>query len=127
MNILIIEDDPKLQTFLSESLESDFSPIMVIGHLPLEDDEQINNFKPRTIILDRLLGKYDSKDFLPQLRKKFPESFIIILSAINNSSERSELLDLGADDYIGKPFSLVELKSRIRAITRRTRIVEQTN
>ena len=127
MSILIIEDDPKVQLFLKESLEPDFSPIYAVSDFPSATELNQLSFQPHTIILDRLIGDYDSKNGLPLLRSKFPNSAILILSAINNPSERSELLDLGADDYIGKPFSLVELKARIRAIVRRTSKVVQTN
>src|SRR5665647_1218633 len=127
MNILIIEDDPKVQLFLKESLEADFSPITTLGYFPNESDLKTLDDIPHTIILDRLIGNFDSKSNLVQLRKKFPNAFIIILSAINNPAERSELLDLGADDYMGKPFSVVELKARIRAMNRRSTKVEQLN
>lgn len=119
MGILIIEDDLKVQSFLRESLEVDFSPVATMSEFPSESDLTALDQSPGTIILDRLVGSYDSKNGLPMLRRKFPEASIIILSAINSPSERSELLDLGADDYMGKPFSIAELKSRIRAVSRR--------
>ena len=125
MTILIIEDDPKVQSFLKDSLESDFSPVVTFSDFP--QDSELNKFEaPLTIILDRLLGNSDTKSELPALRKKYPECSILVLSAINTPSERSEILDLGADDYMGKPFSLVELKSRIRSLTRRTSKAIQT-
>lgn len=119
MTILIIEDDPKVQSFLKENLEVDFSPVHVLSGIPLSSEfAQIG--RPSVIILDRLLGDFDSKNSLPLIKKQLPDSAILILSAINSPTERAELLDLGADDYMGKPFSLVELKSRIKALLRRT-------
>lgn len=127
MSILIIEDDLKVQSFLRESLEAEFSPVYVLSTFPSEEDLRSVPSDPQTIILDRLLGIVDSKSGLSFLRKKFPQSAILMLSAINSPSERSELLDLGADDYMGKPFSIVELKARIRALARRGRQVEPMN
>ncbi len=72
------------------------------------------------IIMDRLLGSSDSKAFLPAIRKKWPLIPILILSAISTPNERTELLNLGADDYLSKPFSTQELVARVRALMRRT-------
>lgn len=126
MTILIIEDDLKVQAFLKDSLEHDFAPVFAFSEFP-RDPDLLNIEAPQTIILDRLLGNFDSKNGISFLKKKFPDSAILILSAINNPAERSELLDLGADDYLGKPFSLMELKSRIRALSRRTSTTVQVN
>ncbi|MGE3610471.1 MAG: response regulator transcription factor [Bacteriovoracaceae bacterium] len=126
MSILIIEDDPKVQLFLRESLEPEFSPIFTLSKFPSDLDLAHISSEIETIILDRLLDNVDSKNGISYLRTKFPNASILVLSAINSPSERSELLDLGVDDYMGKPFSLVELKSRIKAIARRSSKQEQT-
>ena len=126
MSILIIEDDLSVQRFLRENLEPEFSPVQTFSEFPDEMDLQNLKDEPKVIILDRLLRNFDSKDGLLLLRKKLPRSPIIILSAINNPAERAELLDLGADDYMGKPFSIMELKARVRVLTRRSNRQEQT-
>ena len=77
------------------------------------------NVQPDLIILDRLLGNLDSRDFLGQIQKQFPNSPIIVLSALNSPHEKAALLDLGVDDYMGKPFSLIELSARVRGVLRR--------
>lgn len=127
MAVLIIEDDPKVQLFLKETLQSEFAPVFSFDEFPEDEDLSRLGERPQAIILDRLLGDFDTKAKLPHLRKKFPDTSIIVLSAINNATERAELLDLGADDYMGKPFSIVELKSRIRAVVRRSTKVQQTH
>jgi len=127
MSLLIIEDDPKVQAFLKQSLENEFPPVNTLSVLPDEGWLDTIPSPPSVIILDRLLGASDSKSCLPFLKKNFPQSSIIVLSAINTPSERSELLDLGADDYMGKPFSIVELKSRIKALLRRSSGTEALN
>lgn len=125
MTILIIEDDPKVQSYLKDSLEPDFNPILAFSDFPSLDELTMLD-SPMTIILDRLIGNKDSKNFLPTLKKKFTDCMVLVLSALNTAAERAELIDLGADDYMGKPFSLIELKSRIRALGRRTHTVPQT-
>lgn len=71
------------------------------------------------LILDRLIGQEDSKKFIPNLKQKWPSSPILILSAISTSVERTDLLDMGVDDYVGKPFSISEVVARVRALLRR--------
>ncbi len=126
MHILVIEDDYKVQGFLRESLQNDFT-VTTFSSFPTDIEFNSLSSEPHTIILDRLLGNSDSKMQLPILKARFPNTFIIVLSAISNASERAELLDLGVDDYVGKPFSITELKARIRALTRRSSKVEQLN
>src|SRR5690606_22332272 len=69
--------------------------------------------------MDRLLGNDDTKKILKNLKQRFPQSMILYLSAINTPQEKALLLDEGADDYLGKPFSLVELQARVRSLLRR--------
>jgi DNA-binding response OmpR family regulator len=69
--------------------------------------------------MDRLLGNDDSKALLSKVKNKFKSSLILFLSALNSPAEKASLLDEGADDYLGKPFSLVELQARVRALLRR--------
>jgi DNA-binding response OmpR family regulator len=75
--------------------------------------------EPQVIILDRLLGPQDSKTKMVSLKKRWPTAAILVISAINTPVERAELLNLGADDYLGKPFLSQELLARVHAILRR--------
>lgn len=122
--ILLIEDDLKILEHLRDSLYSGgylvepFSKLVdAVAHV-----EMVSNFD--IIILDRLFNGQDSKPFIPFFKHKCQNCYILIISAINTPDEKSSLLDLGADDYIGKPFSTLELMSRIKALLRRSKTNE---
>mgnify|MGYP003345069558 CR=1 FL=1 len=83
----------------------------------LEKQQGSENFD--LLVLDRLLGRYDTREALPQIRALWPKAGILFLSAINTPSERAELIDLGADDYLGKPYVASELLARVRSLLRR--------
>jgi DNA-binding response OmpR family regulator len=120
MKVLLIEDDIRLAGYLIASLnEHGF----IVSHIASADDlvQSLTESHPADVILlDRLLGGFDSKQDLPRVREKWPHASILILSAISTPNERTELLNMGADDYLGKPFSTSELIARIRASLRRT-------
>jgi two-component system OmpR family response regulator len=71
------------------------------------------------LILDRLLKTEDSVFSIPMLRKKFPHQRILVLSALSDVVQRVQGLEYGADDYLGKPFHMEELISRIKSLSRR--------
>lgn len=121
MNILIIEDDLKVGQFLKENLTRDNNIVHVLRTIvEMEDYLASKATTPEVIILDRLIENSDTKNYLKKIKHRFTESRIIYLSALNTPVEKAALLDEGADDYLGKPFSLVELQARIRSLGRRT-------
>ncbi len=120
MKILLAEDDIRLAEHLVSNLrEHGFLIKHVSDKVGLEcslaDSDKID-----VIILDRLLGAFDSKHLLPKMRQKWSGTPILVLSAISTPNERTDLLNMGADDYLGKPFSTQELIARVRALLRRT-------
>jgi DNA-binding response OmpR family regulator len=120
MNILVVEDEPKVFRFLEGALRAEghgVTCVRTISELKDVIDARTQNID--VIVLDRMIKGGDSLTLLPQLRKTFPDCRILILSAIGESTEKATALDLGADDYVSKPFSLEELTARIRALTRR--------
>lgn len=119
MRILVVEDDLKVQNFIKDSLQHEGHSVVSTYAVP---DDSILSEKFDVIILDRLLGNTDSKRCLNDFKSKCPDSSILILSALNGPQEKAELLDMGADDYLGKPFSIVELSARVRALGRRNRV-----
>lgn len=120
MKLLLIEDDLKLAAHLSENFkEHGFSTVLVHSKAELSDALK-SPLKLEFVIMDRLLGNFDTKEMLGPLRAKWPEVPIIVVSAISTPNERSDLINAGADDYIGKPFSTNELIARMRALLRRT-------
>jgi DNA-binding response OmpR family regulator len=120
MKLLLVEDDAKLAGHLSANLREHGFLVSLLSDEP-ELQALIDDPPPRidVIVLDRLLGSHDSKESLPAIRRRWPRTPILILSAISTPNERTELLNLGADDYLGKPFSTQELLARIRALLRR--------
>lgn len=125
MDIIIVEDDPKVGNFLKENLSRDNSVNLISDYNELRTYIESSQSAPSLFIMDRLLGNDDTKKLLKNLKQRFPQSMVLYLSAINTPQEKALLLDEGADDYLGKPFSLVELQARVRSLQRR--IPESSN
>ncbi len=120
MNILIVEDESSLNHFLTDSLKKEGYGIQSISTMEELNSliEQKETAEPQLIVLDRLLDGMDSAVKIPLLKDRFPQSKIIVLSAIGGPSEKGKILDRGADDYVSKPFSIEELSARIRVVQR---------
>ena len=118
MRILIAEDNPILADGLSASLrECGYSVDRVAtGGEALS---AIASFEFDLLILDLGLPRMNGLEVLQRLRAKSAELPVLILTAQDGVEARVRGLDLGADDYLAKPFALEELKARVRALTRR--------
>jgi DNA-binding response OmpR family regulator len=120
MKILLVEDEARVGAFIKENLARENFAVTLLPTLPeLEDFLEERPFRPDLIILDRLLENHDSRHYLSKIKQRLPDSRILFLSALNSPADKASLLDEGADDYLGKPFSLVELLARVRALLRR--------
>lgn len=120
MKTLIIEDDPHIAQILITLLaEQNYSCYHACSITDALNSICNPSWKPNLVILDRLIGYEDSVQLIPLILKNNPQAKILILSSLNTAVERAQTLDLGADDYMGKPFSQSELLSRIRALLRR--------
>ncbi|HZS27369.1 MAG TPA: response regulator [Candidatus Angelobacter sp.] len=118
MSILLADDDVQLATFLSKSLESEgYSVHTALNEDTLLAELQRQNYK--LIILDLNFGATDGLKLLEKLRMEGVETPVIVLSARNRVADRIQSLNLGADDYITKPFSFQELAARANALLRR--------
>jgi DNA-binding response OmpR family regulator len=118
MSILLADDDLHLATFLSKSLESEGYSV----HTALNEDSVISELERQNyklIILDLNFGQTDGLKLLEKLRSKGLETPVMVLSARDRVSDRIQSLNLGADDYITKPFSFQELAARTNALLRR--------
>lgn len=118
MSILLADDDLHLATFLSKSLESEGHSV----HTALNEDSVISELQQQNfklIILDLNFGQTDGLKLLEKLRAEGLETPVMVLSARNRISDRVQSLNLGADDYITKPFSFQELAARTNALLRR--------
>ena len=118
MRILIVEDDPALAIFLQKgfALQAHAVDRAGDGDAALEMAEQQ---EPDLIVLDLGLPRRDGVAVLQILRREFPSSLVMVLTARTDVHERVRCLDLGADDFVLKPFSLHELMARCRALLRR--------
>jgi PleD family two-component response regulator len=122
--ILVVDDDPELQKIIKKNLEP--KGFIVEGALDgLEALEKINLSPPDLIILDLIMPKMSGLKCLEKIRKipKTEHLPIIILSARDKVEDKIRGLDLGADDYLTKPFSLGELTARCLRLLQR---VEKT-
>ena len=116
--ILIIEDDLAILRGLKDNLEYESYEV-----LTATDGEQgyclIQEKKPDLVILDLMLPKMSGTELCRKVRKEGVAIPILMLTARGEEMDRVMGLDLGADDYVSKPFSVPELLARIRAILRR--------
>lgn len=124
-HILVIDDEPQIHRFLGPALQA-------AGYTPTRCDtateglRQIATRPPDAVILDLGLPDMDGKQALKALREFYPGP-VIILSARDREAEKIDALDLGADDYVEKPFGIGELLARLRSALRRgTEAVERT-
>lgn len=116
--ILIVEDDAEIRQFLQSSLElNGYSSVCVSQLQEAKDYFKIN--KPQLTILDLNLPDGDGADFIGNIRK-YSDMPIIVLSAKQAEQEKVKCFDLGADDYLAKPFGVQELLARIRVTLKRT-------
>ncbi len=118
MAILIIEDEKKLVDILKQSFKAEMYSVDVAydGEEGLEKALK-NNYT--LIILDLMLPKKDGMAVCKELREHQIHTPIIMLTARGSAEDRVQGLDVGADDYLIKPFGMTELFARIRAVLRR--------
>lgn len=118
MNVLIVEDEKALTTEL-EIFLTNSNYICEVCLDGATASEKIATNLYDFILIDLGLPDYEGLDLLKEAKKYNPEAACIILTARAEVNDRIKGLDLGADDYLPKPFSLLELQSRMQAITRR--------
>jgi len=118
MKILLVEDETRLAETVVASLGKKG---IAVDHTALLGDaiELTRQQTYDAIVLDRRLPDGDGITFIPWLRSSGVVTPVIVLTARNEPKERVAGLDLGADDYLGKPFLMEELFARLRALLRR--------
>ncbi len=118
MNILIIEDEKELADSMAAFLkESDYRCDAVYNYA--QAMEKINIYQYDCIIVDIMLPDGNGLELVRTLKKNHSDSGVIIVSAKNALDDKIHGLDIGADDYLTKPFHLPELSARIKSIIRR--------
>jgi len=118
MKFLIVEDEPNLQKLISYFLKKEEH--ITEEALNLADARyKLMNFSYDCIILDLNLPDGNGLTLLPLIKEDHPKTAVIIVSAKDSLDDRIKGLDLGADDYLIKPFHVSELNARIKAVIRR--------
>lgn len=118
MNILIVEDEKSLANEIAIFLRSE-NFLCELAYTGLEASEKIAVNLYDFVLLDLGLPDYDGLDLIAEAKNAGCESAFIIITARGAVEDKVRGLDIGADDYIGKPFALIELLSRINAVARR--------
>lgn len=119
MRILVVEDEKKLARFIKKALTEDAHAVDIV-HDGEEGLQQATSAPYDLIILDIFLPRRDGLSVLQELRLQKVATPVLILSARGQTQDRVRGLDLGADDYLAKPFALDELRARVRALLRRS-------
>ncbi|MEZ5292193.1 MAG: response regulator transcription factor [Vicinamibacterales bacterium] len=116
--ILVIEDEPQMLLGLRDNLELEGYEVQTAS-----DGEQglakAATFNPDLVILDLMLPRKNGFDVCRELRDRSASTSIVMLTARSAETDKVLGLELGADDYVTKPFSITELLARVRAVLRR--------
>jgi len=118
--VLIIEDERKLAQVLSSALQSEHYDV-VVSSTGEDGFYRTNAEQFDLVVLDLMLPGRSGLEILQTLRQRHIETPVLILTARDGVDDRVLGLDLGADDYMVKPFALAELLARVRALLRRGR------
>lgn len=121
MKILLVDDDRTLVRAIRRSFESlGYEVVVCYEGGPVLD--VIEQEKPDIVILDIMLPGKDGLTVLKEIREKFPGLPVIMLTARSEDIDIVVGLEMGADDYVSKPFSMRELEARIKAVSRRVSV-----
>ena len=116
--IYLLEDDESIRSLVVATLQ--FAEIQIETFDTVKSFNQaVEEKTPLLVILDIMLPDGNGLDVLKDIKKKHPDTFCIMLSALGQETDKVKGLNLGADDYISKPFSLLEFTARVKAALRR--------
>jgi DNA-binding response OmpR family regulator len=118
--ILVIEDDPRMQKVLRRIFVSEHYGVALAGD-GQTGLELFRSEKPLAVVLDLILPKVSGRELCQAFKNISSETPVVVLSAISEVVDKVLLLELGADDYVTKPFSPRELTARVQAAIRRQR------
>ncbi len=118
--ILVVEDDPRMQKVLKRIFTEESYSIDVAGD-GKTGLELFRSHRPVAVVLDLILPQISGRELCQTMKSLAPETPVIVLSAITEVVDKVLLLELGADDYVTKPFSPRELMARVQAAIRRRR------
>lgn len=117
--ILVIDDDPKVQKAMNRLFEPEGYAVEIAPDGPA-GIEAFSAREPGVVLLDLRMPGMSGRDVCHQIKRRSPDVPIIVVSATSDEMDKVLLLELGADDYVTKPFSPRELLARTRAALRRS-------
>ncbi len=117
--VLLVEDDRSIAGFVEPELERRGFRVRCAFDGP-SGLEEVGRFEPELVVLDIMLPGLDGVSLLKRLRRGGNRVPVVMLTARDATMDKVHSLDLGADDYVTKPFEVDELSARIRALLRRT-------
>lgn len=121
MNVLLIDDEDSIREYVRTVLESEGIGCVAVGDTETARERLSGDDDFEVILLDVAMPGESGWDFLEVLRGSGDETPVIFLTGRGSTEERVKGLNLGADDYIAKPFEATELLARIDAVVRRSR------
>ena len=122
--VLLVDDEPAVREAIRAGLEFEGFQVAMASD-GLEAMEQIAKERPDVVLLDVMMPRMDGLTVLRRLRAADPALPVLLLTARDTVGDRVTGLDLGADDYLTKPFDLDELLARLRSLLRRGALVTQ--
>ena len=122
MKILLIEDDTELRLLMEDYLRAEGYIVETAATFD-EADDKSDVYEYDCLLVDIGLPDGNGLDIIRALKKRRSEAGVIIISAKNSIDDRIKGLELGADDYLPKPFHLTELNARLRALMRRRKFL----
>ena len=118
MKVLLVEDEAALRHSVTESLRQ-AGYVVEVAATFAQAHEKVRLYRYDCVLLDLTLPDGDGLDLIRELKAESSSAGVLVLTARNGLDDRIKGLDLGADDYMVKPFHLSELNARVRAIIRR--------
>jgi DNA-binding response OmpR family regulator len=125
MKILVIEDEPAMCAIIVDALENEKFLVETATTFSLAM-EKLMTYDYDCVLLDIMLPGGSGLTILEELKKRKKQDSVIIISAKNSVDDKVRGLDLGADDYLPKPFHIAELKARVKSVIRRKNLEGQT-
>jgi DNA-binding response OmpR family regulator len=124
--ILVIEDDPRIQKALHRQFTTEGYTVHVSGD-GAEGFATCKSLRPAAVVLDLMLPGMSGREVCKGIKLWSASTPVVVLSAVSEVADKVLLLELGADDYVTKPFSPRELMARVQAAIRRTQKVSSSS
>lgn len=118
--ILIVDDEPSVLELIVKALKNEHYQLFTASSVE-EAQKIMNNIIPDLIISDVMMPGTDGMEFCKIIKREYGDIPIIFLSAVDNEIDKVLGLELGAEDYITKPFGLRELQARVKVVLRRSK------